>query len=56
MTDKKVSQKDAVALIKAAAAKQKEQAQQPQAQQQGVPVEPPEVVSVVRNCHVLFTA
>ena len=37
MTDKKVSQKDAVALIKAAAAKQKEQAQQPQAQQQGVP-------------------
>lgn len=37
MTDKKVSQKDAVALIKAAAAKQKAQPQQPHAQQQGVP-------------------
>jgi hypothetical protein len=37
MTDKKVSQKDAVALIKEAAAKQKAQAQQPQPQQQGVP-------------------
>jgi len=30
MSDKKISQDDAVALIKAAAAKQKQQAQQPQ--------------------------
>ena len=37
MSDKKISQKDAVAMIKAAAAKQKEVATQPQTQQQGTP-------------------
>jgi hypothetical protein len=37
MSDKKVNQKDAVAMIKAAAAKQAAQAQQPQVQQQGTP-------------------
>ena len=37
MSDKKISQSDAVNLIKAAAAKQKAQAAQPQTQQQGQP-------------------
>jgi hypothetical protein len=37
MSDKKVSQKDAVAMIKEAAAKQKAQAAAPQEQQQGTP-------------------
>ena len=37
MSDKKVSQKDAVAMIKEAAAKQKAQATAPQAAPQGTP-------------------
>jgi hypothetical protein len=37
MSDKKINQKDAVAMIKAAAAKQKLAAAQPQAQQEGQP-------------------
>jgi hypothetical protein len=37
MTDKKIKQEDAVALIKAAAARQKEAAKQTQVQQQGTP-------------------
>ena len=46
MSDKKISQSDAVNLIKAAAAKQKEAAQAPQAQQQqGVPFD-------FRKCHL----
>jgi hypothetical protein len=39
MSDKKISQNDAVNLIKAAAAKQKQQAAQPAAQPQGIPVD-----------------